>query len=146
MGPGCVVAETTPDRLVAALTAAGWVEEGRREGVDMVMRWGRGAAIVLVPLDPTAPQYAGVLAECLAALERLRDIGDSADQALTEATCSCGGKRWVDDENWQPPDWAIGTKSVRREGEGLIPCGNCNHGGWNVPVGGDLSDPSGRMS
>jgi len=41
--------------------------------------------------------------------------------------CSCGGRRWVDDENW-----SMSTGTNRRRGDGLIPCGFCNHGGWNV--------------
>lgn len=139
------MSETTPDRLVAALTAAGWHEADRRAGLWVCYRF-LNAADIVVPVDPSSGEYEAMLAVALADLKNFVDLGVAADQALTEATCSCGGKRWVDDENWQPPDWAIGTKSVRREGEGLIPCGNCNHGGWNVPVGGDLSDPSGRMS
>ena len=55
---------------------------------------------------------------------------------VAEATCSCGGRRWVDDEGWQPQEWAMAVQSRREPGRRLIPCGNCNHGGWNVPVGG----------
>ena len=62
-------------------------------------------------------------------------MGLRADLAI-EATCSCGGRRWVDDEGWQPQEWAMAVQSRREPGRRLIPCGNCNHGGWNVPVGG----------
>jgi protein gp37 len=45
--------------------------------------------------------------------------------------CSCGGSRWVDDENWQPAyqPW----DGERAPGDGRIPCGLCNLGGWDVP-------------
>lgn len=47
--------------------------------------------------------------------------------------CSgCGGRRWVEDENWQPDDprtW----KGERSHGDGLIPCGFCNEAGWDTP-------------
>ncbi len=68
----------------------------------------------------------------LRSLEWLAEVGNAADRALTLATCSCGGRRWVDDENWQPEDWQIGTRVRREPGNGLIPCGFCNEGGWNV--------------
>lgn len=47
--------------------------------------------------------------------------------------CSCGGRRWVEDENWQPEDYE--RARGRSPGSGLIPCGFCNEGGWHVPVG-----------
>jgi len=47
--------------------------------------------------------------------------------------CSgCGGRRWSEDENWTPDDprtW----KGERSHGDGLIPCGFCNEGGWDTP-------------
>lgn len=47
------------------------------------------------------------------------------------AFCTCGRTRWVDDENWSPEhpgEW----DGVRTMGDGRIPCGFCNHGGWHV--------------
>lgn len=45
-----------------------------------------------------------------------------------EERCSCGGRRWVDDENWlREPG------QERTEHDGLIPCGFCNESGWNTP-------------
>lgn len=78
-----------------------------------------------------------MMAAVLATLEKAADYGSAAELAHTLATCSCEGRRWVDDEGWSPPDWAMAVKPVREPGNGLIPCGRCNHGGWNVPVGGE---------
>jgi hypothetical protein len=52
----------------------------------------------------------------------------------TEPCSGCGGTRWSEDENWSPayPESWDGSRSP---GDGLIPCGFCNEGGWNVPVG-----------
>lgn len=48
--------------------------------------------------------------------------------------CSgCGGRRWANDENWTPDDprtW----DGKRSKGDGLIPCGFCNEGGWDAPL------------
>lgn len=132
------MSKTTPDRLVAALTAAGWFEEGRGRG-HVRLRWGTNPDSLVVPTDPSAPEYEVMMTAALATLERAADYGSAAELAHTLATCSCGGKRWVDDEGWQPEEWAMAVKPVREPGAGLIPCGNCNHGGWNVPVGGTES-------
>ncbi len=129
------MAETTPDRLVAALTAAGWHEISRREGAFVRLQF-PGHQPLIVPLNPDNADYAALIRATLADLERVADYGSAAELAHTLATCSCSGKRWVDDEGWQPPDWAMAVKPVREPGRGLLPCGNCNHGGWNVPVGG----------
>lgn len=130
------MAETTPDRLVAALTAAGWVQDGGEHAIAKFWWMAEEPPrLLVVPLDPSVPDYDGMIATVLADLQRLVDLGDAADQALTLATCSCGGKRWVDNEGWSPPDWAMAVKPVREPGDGLIPCGNCNFGGWKLPVG-----------
>lgn len=44
--------------------------------------------------------------------------------------CTCGGRRWVDDQNWQPEDHE--RDAARAPGAGLIPCGACNEGGWHI--------------
>lgn len=139
--------ETTPSRLIAALTASGWVEQGRGRG-HVRLRWGSNPDSLVVPTDPTAPEYETMMTALLAGLERAAEYGAAADRAFTEATCSCGGRRWVEDENWEPEYWAMATKPRREPGDGLIPCGNCNHGGWDVdPVDvAELSDPSGRVT
>lgn len=56
------------------------------------------------------------------------------EEVINGRPCSCGGKRWVDDENWSPPFRTIGAYE-RTPHDGLIPCGFCNEGGWNAPVG-----------
>ena len=48
--------------------------------------------------------------------------------------CSCGGRRWVDDENWSPAQGVL-WRGERSAGDGRIPCGLCNHGGWDQPDG-----------
>jgi hypothetical protein len=50
-----------------------------------------------------------------------------------EPCSGCHGTLWTEDENWSPtfPESWDGTRSP---GDGLIPCGFCNLGGWNEPV------------
>jgi hypothetical protein len=139
--------ETTPDRLIAALTAAGWIEESRCTDLPMtfVRLIFRGEETgdpvldlhrpIIVPLNPQARSFDRWMSRTLEQLRRQADIGAAADRALTEATCPCGGRRWVDDENWQPDYWAMEVQPRREPRAGLIPCGNCNEGGWDVPVG-----------
>ena len=45
----------------------------------------------------------------------------------------CNETRWVDDENWSPA-YPETWKGERSPGDGLIPCGGCNEGGWNIPI------------
>jgi hypothetical protein len=60
---------------------------------------------------------------------------DHAWAAVTEALahnrkpCSCGDTGWVDDENWSP-EYPREWDGRREPGDGRIPCGFCNHGGW----------------
>lgn len=49
-------------------------------------------------------------------------------QAGTPRVCNGG---WTVDENYQPEDYEAG-EPLRPE-KGLIPCGLCNHGGWDAP-------------
>lgn len=46
----------------------------------------------------------------------------------SSASCSCGGRRWVNDENWEGDG-----RTERTKHDGLIPCGFCNEGGWDTP-------------
>lgn len=72
-------------------------------------------------------------------LDRLDDpllaaIADAAAMVLHVATtvhCSCGGRRWVEDKNWSP-EYPELWRGERSPGDGLVPCGNCNFGGWDV--------------
>lgn len=54
---------------------------------------------------------------------------EAAPVAEPVSGCSCGGTGWVDDEGWQPE---FHNRQRRTEGDGLIPCGFCNHGGERV--------------
>lgn len=131
------MSETTPDRLIAALTASGWVEASRWTDppapfARLIFRGEETGDPMIVPINPEAPSFDRWMSRTLEQLRRQADIGAAAERALTEATCSCGGRRWVEDENWQPEEWAMATKPRREPGEGLIPCGGCNFGGWNV--------------
>jgi len=66
-----------------------------------------------------------------------QDLVDLLERAFPEATihevpqgCSCGDTGWSLDENWQgeyPEDTRTGP------GNGYIPCGFCNEGGWDRP-------------
>jgi len=53
-----------------------------------------------------------------------------AGHASGETCPGCHGRRWADDENWQPDD----PRHVRTPGDGLIPCGFCNFAGWDTPL------------
>ena len=66
-------------------------------------------------------------------LWRLVTLGKLISEAAL-TPCPCDGKRWVDDENWQPDQDQL--RRGREPADGLIPCGFCNEGGWDVPVGG----------
>lgn len=50
--------------------------------------------------------------------------------ARIELPCTCNGG-WSVDENYQPEDYEA-SEPLRPE-KGLIPCGLCNHGGWDAP-------------
>lgn len=45
----------------------------------------------------------------------------------------CKGRRWTDDQNWTP-DYPETWRGEREPHNGLVPCGGCNQGGWDVPV------------
>ena len=62
--------------------------------------------------------------------EAFREAFYKAEREYDDAHCPCGTTRWVDDENWEPQ-----FRGDRRQpgGPGRLPCGFCNHGGWQVP-------------
>ncbi len=120
-----------PKRLVAALTGAGWVNDGGQPGGLVRLRWYDEAA-VLIPTDTAAPDFPELMLAAKTRLDRLADAGSAAEVALTLATCPCEGRRWSEDENWQPDHHGIRGPILREPGNGLIPCGFCNEGGWNV--------------
>lgn len=77
-------------------------------------------------LDPTVlPQLIEFRVPCNEAL-----ADDPTVQVQAREICpSCRGTLWTEDENWEPERPWNGERSI---GEGLIPCGACNEGGWSV--------------
>lgn len=55
---------------------------------------------------------------------------EKALASVTPQPCVCNGG-WSVDENYQPEDYER-NEPLRPE-KGLIPCGFCNHGGWDAP-------------
>jgi hypothetical protein len=69
------------------------------------------------------------MARKLLALIAAHDAASPAP-ATGDAPCSCNGG-WVEDQNFQPEDYE--RNDPLQPGKGLIPCGFCNHGGWDAP-------------
>lgn len=76
--------------------------------------------------------------------ERLAELQRIVANRIRPCSCTNG---WVDDENWSPYDDEGPRHRRRTEGDGLIPCGFCNLGGWDhdpddgpVPVDPNDSD------
>ena len=61
----------------------------------------------------------------------IADVAATLQYLAMTVHCSCGGRRWVEDANWSPQYPEL-WKGERSPGDGLIPCGNCNEGGWDV--------------
>lgn len=75
--------------------------------------------------------------------ERVSEEETAADGVRTrtvvehEVPCHCDGG-WVEDEGWYPEYREQALKSYRKTpGDGIIPCGSCNFGGWDTPWPGD---------
>lgn len=83
-------------------------------------RWKGGSSTLTSNRDPDAV----TCGRCLTAM--------AAEERAKVAACSCGGRRWVDDENWSPTDPAL--EQERAPSRGLIPCGFCNFAGWDTPL------------
>lgn len=65
-------------------------------------------------------------------LKRALAEAQEADEAARPCP-HCNGLRWVEDENWSPPEvgWSPYERTPR---DGLIPCGGCNFAGWSTPL------------
>lgn len=77
--------DITPDRLVDALLASGWQVVGERSGVHKRLALvddEERRHTLMVPLDPSAPEYEDLLGAVADNLERLLFDGRSASQAL----------------------------------------------------------------
>lgn len=64
--------------------------------------------------------------------EEFRAAYVKAEREYDNEHCSCKTAQWVNDENWEPR-WPGDQRQPG--GAGRLPCGFCNHGGW------DVSDP-----
>lgn len=78
--------------------------------------------------------YRGYADQMQAMAERIREldaeVAELRGQREPGSACICNGG-WSVDENYQPEDYEAG-EPLRPE-KGLIPCGLCNHGGWDAP-------------
>lgn len=63
------------------------------------------------------------------------------DRPRKKICVHCDGRRWVDDQNWEPPFPAF-APIEREPRDGLIPCGACNFAGWDEPVCAPGTPPS----
>jgi hypothetical protein len=54
---------------------------------------------------------------------------------IVKCHCDVG---WTHDENWSPDDLRT-WRGERTPGNGLIPCGACNLGGWDAPWPGEAA-------
>ncbi len=80
-----ITSNATPDQLVEALEAAGWQVVGQQAGVHKRLAFveGMGASHeMMVPLDPSAPEFERMRAAVLWKLERMVDDGEDAKKAL----------------------------------------------------------------
>lgn len=149
--------ETKPADGVAALQAADaepelrpvygepgsgfeWYDEegkGRDPHVGWDLSWGcrvsfaydEGQLRATVSLSD-ADLRAGITVRS-ATRDQLRNFADRILDFLRDTeVCTCNGG-WSVDENYWPEDYEM--RDPLRPGKGLIPCGNCNHGGWDAP-------------
>lgn len=119
-GPGLDVERLARamDRVLDVLSAS----------ADTTVLWAEGPGGRPLGYSTTA------LATDIAAAYAAAAASEEAAPAAPERPCSgCGGRRWADDENWQPSD-PRSWDGTRREADGLIPCGFCNEGGWDTPA------------
>lgn len=73
-----------PDALIASLTAAGFATAGRSRGYTS-FRWPGGMlvnSLLMVPTDPTAPEFGQIMTAVLLDLEEAAMRGDAARRVL----------------------------------------------------------------
>ncbi|MGE0841191.1 hypothetical protein [Pseudonocardia sp.] len=89
------------------------------------LRAGAGAP---EPAQDDEPDWAALFAKHIHD-DTFREAFHRAEREYDDTHCSCGGDRWVDDQNWEPA-----FRGDRRQpgGPGRLPCGFCNEGGWDV--------------
>lgn len=67
--------------------------------------------------------------------DRFRNVDLSLARTIVYRAerCSCKGG-WVEDEGWSPEYREQALASYQKTpGDGIVPCGFCNHGGWDAP-------------
>lgn len=73
-----------PGRMVTTLMDAGWQVAGHKTGVYVRLAWPNDKSrSLLVPLDPTAPEFEELLRAAVNQLEDAVRTGRSAAEALT---------------------------------------------------------------
>lgn len=101
-----------PDRLLAALEAAGFTRYSETAGVYVRMNWPKGCAptgSIVVPLDATSPGYAEKVSILLADLARVIASGEAARKAVAHLN------GWKRSRNHQgAPEWATLTEITMR--------------------------------
>jgi hypothetical protein len=56
-------------------------------------------------------------------------LDELVDAIAAHSCVYCKGRRWVNDENWQPDDPRDPRRSPH---DGLLPCDGCNFAGWDT--------------
>lgn len=109
------VDEVVPDRLIRALVEAGWtVVGGRRDAYQRLAPPGADAyrqESVLVPLDPTAPEYGEMMSDAVELLAHYRDVWSSIADA--QATSESADSFVVHAES-EAPSGMIGWRAGER--------------------------------
>lgn len=80
--------------------------------------------------------------DCRAVSHGIEDLRFPVTVLARPGPCSCGGKRWVEDENWQGEYLGPGAQPQRDFWDGLIPCGFCNPDGGLPPSDFDAKVPT----
>lgn len=70
-----------PQRLIDELTAHGWTDVGHERGY-VRLAWPDRRGTLVVPTDPTAPEFAELAGAALALLEAAVDVGVKAAHVL----------------------------------------------------------------
>jgi hypothetical protein len=72
------------------------------------------------------------LLDAIQAEAMIRHMLEGMPSAKEDRPCTCGGRRWVNDENWEPRYADLPQERI--QGDGLIPCGFCNFAGWDTAL------------
>lgn len=75
-------------QVVAAMAVAGWTVVGGIPGAYARLQWRDERGLIVVPLDPAAPEHDEVLDAAIATLGLIADRGASAQRALDGLTAA----------------------------------------------------------